>query len=65
MFRLIFNNIKKNKVDFNIFISTMEKMTHRTLTDDDKERVRTLFKDIQAGKVDFAEFETKIKNTID
>ena len=65
MFRLIFNNIKKGKVDFNIFISTMEKMTHRILTDDDKERVRNLFKDIQAGKVDFAEFETKIKNTID
>ena len=65
MFRLIFNNIKKRKVDFDIFISTMEKMTHRTLTDEDKERVRNLFNDIQAGKVDFAEFERKIKNTID
>lgn len=65
MFRLIFNNIKKRKVDFDIFISTMEKMTHRTLTDGDKERVRNLFNDIQAGKVDFAEFERKIKNTID
>lgn len=65
MFRLIFNNIKKGKVEFDTFIFTMEKIEHRKLTDGDKERVKKLFADIQSGKVDFSEFERKVNNRLD